>query len=108
MKLWENSEKNCDDKWKMNFLDFFVIYTFFFFDNKINARIIENEWENSFFIMNEVNDEDIILDYIWFNCLYDNDYSMNDNFNENRENCVFIFFIKWFIEMIKLSLIIIN
>ena len=92
----------------MNFLDFFVVYAFFSFDDKINARIIENEWENSLFIMNKMNDKDIILDYIWFNYLYDNDDSMNNDFNENRKSCVFMFFIKWFIEMIKLSLIMIN
>ena len=97
-KLWKNSEKNYDDEWKANFLDFFIIYIFFFFDDKINAKIIENERENPLFIMNKMNNEDIILDYIWFNYLYNNNCLMNNNFNKDRESCVFIFFVKWFIE----------
>ena len=44
--------------------------------------------------MNEINDRNIILDYIWFNYLYNDDYSMNDDFNEDKESYIFMFFIK--------------
>ena len=57
-------------------------------------RIIENEWENFSFIINKINNKDIILDYIWFNYLYNNDYLINNNFNKNKESYIFIFFVK--------------
>ena len=58
--------------------------------------------------MNEMNDGDIILDYVWFNYSYDDDCLMNNDFNEDRESYVFMFFAEWFIEMIELSSIVIN
>ena len=92
----------------MNFLDSFVVYAFSSFDDKVNARIIENERESPFFIVNEVNDGDIALDYVWFSYSHDDDCPVNDDFNRGKESCVFMFFIKWFIEMTELNSIMMN